>query len=120
MEVVPRELAVQLLAERLSFGEPDLVLLRVTARGTMGDQPLAVRYEMIDRHDPVTGLSAMMRTTGFPIAEIAYLLAIGGITARGAIPQELCVPVAPFLEGLRALGLRIERTTTPQAVRPGP
>ena len=120
MEVVPRELAVQLLAERLSFGEPDLVLLRVTARGTMGDQPLAVRYEMIDRHDPVTGLSAMMRTTGFPIAEIAYLLATGGITARGAIPQELCVPVAPFLEGLRALGLRIERTATPQAARSGP
>ncbi len=113
-EVVPRELAVRLLTERLSFCEPDLVLLRVTARGTKAGQPLAVRYEMIDRHDPVTGLSAMMRTTGFPIAEIAYLLATGAITARGAIPQELCVPVAPFLEGLRALGLRIERSTSSQ------
>ncbi len=115
IEVVPRELAVRLLTERLSFCEPDLVLLRVIARGTRAGRPVTVCYEMIDRHDPVTGLSAMMRTTGFPIAEIAYLLATGAVTARGAIPQELCVPVAPFLEGLRALGLRIERRTSAQA-----
>lgn len=108
-EVVPRELAVELLAERLSSGEPDLVLLRVTACGTKGGQPVSACYEMIDRHDPATGLSAMMRTTGFPIAEIAYLLATGAIGVRGAIPQELCVPVGPFLAGLRVMGLEIER-----------
>jgi lysine 6-dehydrogenase len=109
-KVVPRELAVSLLAERLSFGEPDVVLLRVTASGEKEGRKVEVRYEMIDRHDSATGLSAMMRTTGFPIAEVALLLATGEITARGAIPQELCVPADRFLDGLRGQGLSIART----------
>ena len=52
----------------------------------------------------------MMRTTGFPIAQIALMIARGEITSRGALPQETCVPTKPFLSGLLAHGLRIERT----------
>ncbi len=127
-EVVPRVVAVHLLEEYLSFGEPDVVLLRVLARGTASGSahgipagaPCEVRYEMIDNYDPSTGLSAMMRTTGFPIAQIAFMLATGEITARGALPQETCVPTGPFLAGLTtsgvdtrgqlANGLKIEKT----------
>ncbi len=108
-EVVPRELAVRLFQEKLSFNEPDVVLLRVSARGKSHE----VRYELIDRYDEQTGLSAMMRTTGFPIAEIAHMLATGMIAARGALPQETCVPQAEFIERLISRGLRIERTVSP-------
>ncbi len=107
-EVVPRTVAVQLLQEKLAFGEPDVVLLRVTAR--TGDR--VVRYEMIDHYDATTGLSAMMRSTGFPIAEIAFMLANQEITARGAIPQETCVPADELLSRLVTRGLQIERTET--------
>ena len=65
---------------------------------------------MIDNHDDESGLSAMMRTTGFPIAQIAFMLATGRIAARGSLPQESCVPTGEFLEGLRERGLIIERT----------
>lgn len=104
-EVVPRELAVRLFQEKLSFDEPDVVLLRVSARGKSRE----VRYELIDRYDERTGLSAMMRTTGFPIGEIAHMLATGRIAARGALPQETCVPQEEFIERLISRGLGIER-----------
>ncbi len=107
-EVVPRALAVHLFREKLSFNEPDVVLLRVSARR----DPRAVHYELIDRYDDKTGLSAMMRTTGFPIAEIAYMLGTEEITARGALPPETCVPQAELIERLIAHGLEIERTVS--------
>jgi lysine 6-dehydrogenase len=110
IDVVPRELAVHLLAENLSYNEPDIVLLRVNAFGTLEGRPREVRYQMIDRYEEETGLSAMMRTTGFPIAQIAYMLATERISQRGALPQEVCVPTQPFLAGLQKRGLAIERT----------
>ncbi len=109
VDVVPRLLAVHLLRERLSFDEPDVILLRVSARGTSAGTPIEIRYEMIDNYDESTGLSAMMRTTGFPIAQIALMIARGEITARGAIPQETCVPAEVFLAGLIDHGLKIDR-----------
>lgn len=112
VDIVPRVLAVHLLREHLSFDEPDVILLRVSARGTVDGHPREIRYEMIDNYDVSTGLSAMMRTTGFPIAQIAFMLATGEITARGALPQETCVPTQGFLAGLMEHGLRIERTVT--------
>ena len=110
VDVIPRLLSVKLLREHLSFDEPDVILLRVSAHGTIGGRLREIRYEMIDNYDESTGLSAMMRTTGFPIAQIAFMLANGEITAHGALPQETCVPTQPFLSGLLAHGLRIERT----------
>lgn len=110
VDVVPRLLAVNLLLQHLSFGAPDVVLMRVSARGRIGGKPREIKYEMIDNYDKSTGLSAMMRTTGFPIAQIALMIAREEITARGAIPQETCVPVEPFLSGLRQHGLKIEKT----------
>jgi lysine 6-dehydrogenase len=109
IDVVPRELSVRLLQEHLSFDEPDVVLLRVSARGKVDGDVHEIRYEMIDNYDESTGLSAMMRTTGFPIAQIAFMIATGEISARGAVPQENCVPVRPFLSGLAEYGLHIER-----------
>lgn len=113
-KVVPRELTVHLLTEHLAFDEPDVVLLRVTARGRQEGRTQEVRYQMIDHYDEKTGLSAMMRTTGFPIAQIAFMLATGRIAARGALPQESCVPTEEFLYDLRERGLTIERSVVEQ------
>jgi lysine 6-dehydrogenase len=109
-DITPRDLAVSLFTERLSFDEPDVVLLRVSAQGTVSGHPRTVVYEMIDTYDEESGLSAMMRTTGFPIAQIGLMLASGQIPSRGALPQERCVPTAPFLAGLEARGLAIHRS----------
>jgi len=36
-----------------------------------------LRYDIIDRFDPETGLSAMMRTTAFPASIVALMMARG-------------------------------------------
>jgi len=111
-EVVPRALAVRLFEKRLAFDGPDVILLRVTARGKKEGADCVVCYEMVDHHDERTGLSAMMRTTGFPIAQIAFMLASDRITKRGALPQESCIPAQAFIEGLQERGLAIQRSLT--------
>src|SRR5688572_23441264 len=60
--VAPRRLLGELLVQNLPHDEPDVVLVRVEFAG--GGKRLT--YDIIDRHDPKTGLSAMMRTTAFP------------------------------------------------------
>ena len=114
VEVSPRELAAQLLGENLSFDEPDVVLLRVTANGKIDGRAVEVCYQIIDHFDEKTGLSAMMRTTGFPAAQVVFMLASGWIKEYGALTQETCVPHEEFIAGLRRFGIEVERTVTRQ------
>ena len=67
-----------------------------------------LRYDIIDRFDPRTGLSAMQRTTAFPASIIAQTMARNLTTLKGAVPQERCVPAAAFVEALAARNIRIE------------
>lgn len=104
--VVPRRFTEAMFERSLALGDDDVVLVRVTAEG--GGERVA--YQLIDRKDPSTGHSAMMRTTGYPTAVIAKFLATGRITQRGVVPGELCVPVDALIEELGQRGVRIERT----------
>jgi lysine 6-dehydrogenase len=102
--VIPRRVFGDLLVRHLPHDEPDVVLVRVEVSG--GGKCL--RYDIIDRHDPTTGLSAMMRTTAFPAAIVALMMARGQTTAKGALPQERCIPPEPFLQELAKRNIRIE------------
>jgi len=73
-----------------------------------------VCYQIIDYFDEETGLSAMMRTTGFPAAQIVFMLASGQIKEHGTLAQETCVPHEEFIAGLRKSGIEVERTVTRQ------
>jgi lysine 6-dehydrogenase len=96
--VAPRRLFGDLLMRHLPADEPDAVLVRVEFVG--GGHRL--RYEVIDRFDAATGLSAMMRTTSFPASIVALMMARGQIERKGALPQERCVPPEPFMGELAA------------------
>jgi lysine 6-dehydrogenase len=105
--VRPRRLLCELLGRHLPADEPDVVLIRLAFRGRAGGQDTRLRYDIIDRFDERTGLSAMMRTTAFPASVIAQMMARGETTERGARPQELVVPPAAFVAALAARGIRI-------------
>lgn len=94
--IAPRRVLGDLLVRNLPHDEPDAVLVRVEVAG--GGKRL--RYDIIDYADPATGLSAMMRTTAFPAAIVALMMARGQIERKGALPQERCVPPALFMEEL--------------------
>ena len=101
-DVIPREVVESRMAATLDRNTPDVILLRVTARG--GNQTRT--YEAVEF--PADGMSAMARMTGFPAALVLLMLARGQIDP-GARPQELCVDPDVFLDGLDKLGIDIER-----------
>jgi lysine 6-dehydrogenase len=108
--VSPRRVLEEMLRRRLPADEPDVVLVRVEFRGVSEGQERRLRYDIIDRFDESTGLSAMMRTTAFPASIIAQMMARGEIKEKGAIPQERAVPTDSFIAEL--LKRNIQITTT--------
>jgi len=94
--VAPRRVLADLLVRHLPADEPDVVLVRVEFVG----EGRRLRYDIIDRYDEATGLSAMMRTTAFPASIVALMMARGQTTTKGALPQERCIPPELFMQEL--------------------
>jgi lysine 6-dehydrogenase len=96
VEIAPRRVLGELLVRNLPADEPDVVLVRVEFVG----EGRRLCYDIIDRYDETTGLSAMMRTTAFPASIVALMMARGQTTQKGALPQERCIPPDMFMEEL--------------------
>jgi len=105
--VSPRELTARLFYNNIPHGEEDVVLLRVTAKGNVGGVEKTLVYQMIDYMDETTALTAMMRTTGFPVAIVAHMLGSGIIKERGVLPVELVVPPDKFITELENRGMEL-------------
>ena len=101
----PRAVAAKLFERAFDRpDEPDLVFIRVVVTGTRNGRRMQTTGEMLDRFDPVTGMTAMMRTTGFPAAIVARMLARKQI-APGARPVEVAVPSHLFFQEAEERGL---------------
>jgi len=112
--VVPRRVLGELLVQNLPHDEPDVVLVRVEVSGRSGQAAKRLRYDIIDRQDPATGLSAMMRTTAFPASIVALMMARGHTTAKGALPQERCIPPDMFMSELSRRNIRVHEQWLPE------
>jgi saccharopine dehydrogenase-like NADP-dependent oxidoreductase len=75
------------MAPRLQLGpdERDIVILRVDLWGKKAGRPTRVVYQLIDRRDLETGLTAMNRTVGFTASIGAQLIGRGIIDKRGLL-----------------------------------
>lgn len=101
--IVPRKVFGELLQRNLPAHGPDYVLIRVEFVGKQNDGddvPTRLRYDIVDKSDPVTGMSAMMRTTAFPASIIAQMMAKGQVLTRGATPQEKVIEAEAFVAAL--------------------
>lgn len=126
--VVPRDLFLACVTPRLTRPDaPDVVFLRVEVEGDRagedheqraGDrdggrgeagpgEPVRLVWDLLDRRDPETGMSAMERTTGFSLAIAGLFLGRGVIDRRGVFPAFEAVPYAPYLEALAARGIEV-------------
>jgi lysine 6-dehydrogenase len=103
----PRRVLGEMLTRHLPADEPDVVLIRVEVRGVARGERQRLRYDIIDRFDESTGLSAMMRTTSFPASIIAQMMARGEVELKGAVPQELAVPTETFVAELAKRNIQI-------------
>lgn len=104
-----REIFADLLARKLPSGGKDVVVGRVTITGTRSGRPATLEYELRDYYDEKTGMSAMMRTTAYPTAIIAAMVANGLISERGVRTPEQCVPGDRLLEELAQRGIHVEQ-----------
>jgi len=113
VSVVPRELFHALLEPKLSFpDDPDVVVLRVICSGLdASGQARTVQLDLLDQYDKTTGFRAMERTTGFPAAIVAHLMAAGK-TPRGAVPLEVAVDGQAFVKAWRGRGLTLEESVS--------
>ncbi|MGQ9601801.1 MAG: saccharopine dehydrogenase family protein [Candidatus Bipolaricaulia bacterium] len=108
--VSPRELFHKVVPPRLAFPEErDLVVLRVACRGEDQGAPIEIQLDLMEFHDEATGFSAMERTTAFPAAIVAEMVAKGELE-HGVVPLERAVPPGPFVAELARRGFRLTET----------
>lgn len=117
LAVKPRRVFGELLQKHLPADGPDYVLVRVEVvgrrlngpEGSAGNASDRLTYDIVDKLDPATGMSAMMRTTAFPASIIAQMMARGDVLARGATPQEKAIDPEKFVAELerRGIGIRM-------------
>ena len=109
--VVPRRLLIRQLEETLGFETDDVVLLRVEVIGVKAGVRQRVRYQFVDYADRRTGLTAMMRGTGFAVAIVALMLGRGQASRSGVLPGETAVPSGGFVRELRNRGINLRSSS---------
>ena len=104
LKIAPRKVMSKLFEEKFAGKEPDVTIMRIEAhRGGRVDA-----FTLVDKFDPATGMTSMMRTTAWPASIVTMMMAAGDISQRGAVYQETDVPAQLFLDEMAARGIRIE------------
>ncbi|HKA35978.1 MAG TPA: saccharopine dehydrogenase C-terminal domain-containing protein [Thermoanaerobaculia bacterium] len=119
VSVAPRALSEKLLGRAWKLGEDEEEVTYLSVEVSGAGAPGSTRryfFELLDR--TARGVTSMARTTGFPCAAIAAMLARGEYRDPGIRPLEMLArdPAvsARFLDGLRSRGLEwTERWTDP-------
>jgi saccharopine dehydrogenase-like NADP-dependent oxidoreductase len=113
VRVRPFDVTTKLLfdAWKLPEGDLDLTVMRVEASGTVGSARKTYTWDLYDEADPKSGYHSMARTTGFPCAIVARMLARGELKRPGVQPPERLADDDRFfermMEELRARGVTI-------------
>jgi lysine 6-dehydrogenase len=107
-KITPRRVFADLLEKHLPADGPDYVLVRLEFVGIRNGNSKRLRYDIVDKQDEKTGLSAMMRTTAFPSSIIAQMMACGDVPIRGATPQEAAIDPNKFVSELALRNIKID------------
>jgi lysine 6-dehydrogenase len=110
--VVPRDVFISVVGPTLrkDYREsPDLVALRVEVQGTDKGEDVLLRYDLLDRYDPETGITAMMRTTGFSLAITGAMQAAGKVQPGVHTPDE-AMPAREYIAALAERGVVIQES----------
>lgn len=92
-------------------GEEEFTLLRVIVEGFENSARMRRTFDLFDRTDPATGTSSMARTTAYPCAIAARMLADGRLHRPGVFAPEVLGADAALtqtlLSELQSRGLRV-------------
>ncbi len=119
--VVPRDVFISIVGPRLRKDyrvSPDMVVLRVEAEGEKDGRPALFRWDLLDRFDAATGITAMMRTTGFSLA-ITGAFQAGGRIEPGVWTPDEAMPAPAYIDALAGRGVIIHEHRLSPAARAG-
>lgn len=108
-KIIPRDLLIALLLKSVPTKGRDVVLLKVLSEGMRNDKKHSLEYTMIDYYDDKNDISAMMRTTGYPVSITAQMLEDDSISRRGVFCPEEIVPCTAFFEELKKRDIQIKK-----------
>ena len=107
-KIVPRDAFIAAVSPQLSKPSGrDLVALRVEVTGRDGRR---VAWQLLDYYDRATGISAMMRTTGFSLAITGVMQVDGRVAESGVHTPDEAVPFQPYVDELKRRGVEIRET----------
>src|SRR5260370_11078289 len=96
---VPRDAFIATVSPRLSKPNGrDLVALRIEVNGRNGRR---VAWQLLDYYDETTGISAMMRTTGYSLASTGVMQVDGRIRATGVHTPDEAGPASHYVDEFR-------------------
>jgi lysine 6-dehydrogenase len=110
--VVPRDVFISIVGPRLKKDyrdSPDQVALRVEAQGMDKGEHVLYRFDLLDRYDEDTGITAMMRTTGFSLAITGAMQAAGKVKPGVWTPDE-AMPPREYIAALAERGVVIQES----------
>lgn len=108
--VVPRDLFLAVAGPKLRRDpreSPDLVALRVEVSGERDGRETTLRWELVDRSDPGSEITAMMRTTGFSLA-ITGAFQAAGLVRPGVWTPDEGVPAESYIAELERRDVRVK------------
>jgi lysine 6-dehydrogenase len=77
------------MAEKLLQPEiRDIVVMRVEASGVKSGKKTKFLYDMVDRYDEKHGVTAMARTTGYPVSIVAQMMLMKKVKEKGVVAPE--------------------------------
>ena len=104
-DVVPRDAFIATVSPQLTKPDGhDLVALRVEVQGRNGRR---VAWQLLDYYDEATGISAMMRATGFSLAITGVMQVDGRISSAGVYTPDEAVPFDAYVAELRNRGIEV-------------
>jgi lysine 6-dehydrogenase len=113
-QVRPKDVFCRVFGESLGkIQDADQCVIRGRATGTKNGDNVCVTVDIHDRQDPVTGFTAMERTTGFSLSIIAQAIAAGTV-APGAIRYETAMTGTAFMAELQRRGIQFAEQVAPQ------
>jgi lysine 6-dehydrogenase len=111
--IVPRDAFIATVGPRLKKPHGrDLVALRVIAQGTKGGKSKTVGWELLDRYDEKTGISAMERTTGFSLAITGVMQVRKQVSGAGVLTPDEAMPPELYIKELAKRGIKIQELSS--------
>jgi len=114
-EIVPRDAFIAAVSPRLTKPNGrDLVALRVEVTGR---DRRRVAWQLLDYFDEASGISAMMRTTGYSLAITGLMQVDGRITTLGVHTPDEAVPFDAYVAELKKRGVEIREISSSSSLR---